>query len=319
MLKKNKKINYQNLLIEWLESIKLKVKATTFIHYQQLIYQHIIPILGIYKVEELTTKQIEQFLKFKLENGRLDKKGGLSIKTTTDLLILIKTTLQYAKNQQLKMKCNLNLLKIKKQEKKVKIFSRKEQMILENNLINNINKYKLGIIISLYTGIRIGELCALKWSNIDFQNQKIYINQTVQRIKNFETSTNLKTKIMFSSPKSYSSIREIPIPKILIPFLKKYYQNSNLYVLSCKEKQIEPRVMQYQFKKQLKQCNLPLTFSFHSLRHTFATRCVEMGFEIKSLSEILGHSNVNITLDCYVHSSFELKMIQMNKLKLLNQ
>ena len=77
--------------------------------------------------------------------------------------------------------------------------------------------------------------------------------------------------------------------------------------------------MQYQFKKQLKQCNLPLTFSFHSLRHTFATRCVEMGFEIKSLSEILGHSNVNITLDCYVHSSFELKMIQMNKLKLLNQ
>ncbi len=317
--RKESRMNYHNLLNNWLDFIKTKVKETTYVRYQHLIYQHISPFLGKYYVDELNVSLIDHFMNQKLQNGRLDKKGGLSIKTASDILILIKTTLQYAKNHQIAMNCCLSLLKIKPQEKKIMILTEREQFKLVTYLLEELNLYKLGILLSLYTGIRIGELCALKWENIDLIDKKIYINQTIQRISNFEKTMNKQTKIIFSSPKSYCSIREIPLPEFLVTILSRFQTDAKYYVLSCKNKYVEPRVMQYQFKKQITQCGLPSSYSFHCLRHTFATRCVEMGFEIKSLSEILGHSNVNITLNRYVHSSFELKMQQMNKLKLFQE
>ena len=192
-----------------------------------------------------------------------------------------------------------------------------EQKKLTSLLLDSTDLYKLGILISLYTGIRIGELCALKWENINLSNKTLKINETMQRIQNMNPNENTKTKIVITEPKSSGSIRDIPIPVFLIPVIKEFQDKPDTYLLTGKRnKYIEPRTMQNCFKRFIKESGLR-SVNYHALRHTFATRCVEVGFELKSLSEILGHSNVNITLNRYVHSSFELKSINMNKLSLI--
>lgn len=166
------------------------------------------------------------------------------------------------------------------------------------------------------TGIRIGELCALRWENIDIENKVLSVNKTLIRIQNTNTLIASKTKVIISAPKSKCSIRKIPLPDCIIPLLKAFAQKGDTFFLTGEtERFVEPRTMQNRFKKYVSACNIT-DANFHALRHTFATRCIELGFEIKSLSEILGHANVNITLNRYVHSSFELKTLNMNRLSL---
>ena len=163
--------------------------------------------------------------------------------------------------------------------------------------------------LSLFTGLRIGELCALKWKDVDLSNKTVSISKTIQRIR-----TDFGTKLVITEPKSNSSVREIPVPECIMPILKKFSADKECYLLSGTSKPVEPRVMQYRFQKLLKKAKLP-SIHFHALRHMFATNCVEMGFDVKSLSEILGHSGVEITLNRYVHSSLERKKQFMKKLK----
>ena len=168
-------------------------------------------------------------------------------------------------------------------------------------------------MICLYTGLRVGEICALKWGDVNFEEKTIYVHQTMQRLQCMESGER-KTQILISNPKSDSSVRWIPIPDSLFNLICQYKFPENAYFLTGTSKQyIEPRNMQNKFKKAIKECNIE-NANFHALRHTFATRCIELGFDIKSLSEILGHSNVNITLNRYVHPSMELKQQNMNKL-----
>lgn len=155
-----------------------------------------------------------------------------------------------------------------------------------------------------------------KVNDISFTKNTMMINKTAQIIQQLDSS-NRKTKVIVTSPKSSCSIREIPMPISLSEILKKYVSSSDSYLLSGNQKCTEPRIMQYYFKKYLKLCNLP-NYNFHTLRHTFATRCIELGFDVKTLSEILGHSSVNITLNTYVHSSFKRKQESMNKLSIEN-
>ena len=184
---------------------------------------------------------------------------------------------------------------------------------LSDYLRNNLNLYNLGILVCLYTGFRIGEICALKWGNVSFQEKVIYVHQTMQRLQCSESGES-KTQIIISNPKSNSSVRKIPIPDELFNLIDQYTFPENAYFLTGTSKQyVEPRNMQNKFKKAIKECGIE-NANFHALRHTFATRCVELGFDIKSLSEILGHSSVNITLNRYVHPSMELKQQNMNKL-----
>ena len=165
----------------------------------------------------------------------------------------------------------------------------------------------------LYTGLRIGELCALRWKDIDLNNKCYRIENTVQRVKNIDKDAKSKTKLIISIPKTPSSKRIVPIPNFLIPILRKYKKDDNIFVFSDKEIPRDPRTFESYFERLLKKCNIE-NKNFHSLRHTFATRSLEAGMDIKTLSEILGHSSYRITMDIYVHSSFELKKDSLNEL-----
>lgn len=188
--------------------------------------------------------------------------------------------------------------------KEKSLLGKTEQTTLNNYLTSNPNASNVGILLSATTGIRIGELCALKWGNIDLEKRTLTIKNTVQRIKSIDGST--ATKLIITLPKSNSSVRKIPLPDFIIPILRNLKGNNDYYILSGTRAIIEPRTMQYRFKHILSDLNLP-NVSFHSLRHGFATTCIALGFDVKTLSEILGHSSVEITLNRYVHSSMERK------------
>ena len=178
----------------------------------------------------------------------------------------------------------------------------------------------IGILVCLFTGIRVGELCALKWEDISFSEKTLYIHRTMQRIQIEHTQPNqegARTKVIVTNPKSQCSVRTIPLPDKLVRILKSVPNTSSGYFLTSSEtKWIEPRTMQNHFKRLLKCCEVK-DANYHTLRHTFATRCVELGFDVKSLSEILGHASVNITMNRYVHPSMQLKRENMQRLSSL--
>ena len=193
----------------------------------------------------------------------------------------------------------------------VAVLSKNEQMKLIQYLARVPSLTSLAILLSLCTGLRIGELCALQWKDIDLEKRILTVNKTIQRVQVNESTA--RTKLVITSPKSASSIREIPIPECLIEQLKQFEDNADSYILSGTLKPVEPRTLQYRFAKILDNANLP-SVHFHSLRHAFATNCVAAGFDVKTLSEILGHSSVELTLNRYVHSSMDRKKSFMDKL-----
>ena len=200
-------------------------------------------------------------------------------------------------------------------KKEMRVLSRDEQNRFVSFLLTDTDEYKFGILLALITGLRIGELCALRWENVSFDDRCIKVSSTMQRLKNTDVNAPHETKIITSNPKSQSSARIIPLTDYALELCRKFCPgNRRAFLLTGdSEKFCEPRKLQYRFSKIVDQLGL-CGVHFHCLRHTFATRCVEVGFEIKSLSEILGHANPKITLERYVHSSIELKRDNMQKL-----
>lgn len=178
------------------------------------------------------------------------------------------------------------------------------------------NSTELGILLALFTGLRIGELCALTWADIDINEQIIHVRKTLFRMTNHD-DTFAKTSIVIDTPKSKNSQRDLPIPTILSEPISqlKSNQNINHSFLTCSHKPTEPRTYILRYKSFLKR-NSVSYLNFHSLRHTFTTECIKSGVDVKTLSELLGHSSVMITLDRYVHSNMELKRKQLGKLYL---
>jgi integrase len=306
-------ITYSELLDSWLHSSQLNTKESTYTRYTHLIDTHIKPKLGRYKLEDITTEIVENYIEQQLTEGRLDNSGGLAPKTVTDILTIVKSTMEYAKYRDMPIICNLSKLSIKRKDKEMRVLTHSEQDALIGVLMDNMDSHKFGVFLSLYTGIRIGELCALQWEDFNLNQTTLKIRKTMQRIQDTENGALSKTKIVITEPKSQCSAREIPLPAFVSDIARKFISNPKSYVLTGNGRYVEPRTMQNRFKSYVKDSGIN-DANFHALRHTFATRCVEVGFEIKSLSEILGHANVNITLDRYVHSSFELKCSNMNKL-----
>lgn len=183
---------------------------------------------------------------------------------------------------------------------------------LEDHLLKNIGDDTcLGILVALHMGLRLGELCALKWENIDLETGILHIRNNVQRIRDYEEQGN-KTKLLLSTPKTACSVRDIPIPPALSDVLRSCRKEpSSPLIKSVKGAWIDPRTLQYRFRHILELCDIQY-FKFHTLRHAFATRCIEKGFDSKSLSEILGHSSIQITLNLYVHSTMQQKRRLMN-------
>lgn len=168
--------------------------------------------------------------------------------------------------------------------------------------LQSVLGYKLAVLLCLFTGLRIGEICALKWSDIDFKNKTLFIKRTVQRL--YVNGCHTKTALVETEPKSIKSKREIPLQDTIIKLLISF-QNNKEYIFGG-DKPMEPRTMQYHYKKILKEADVSYK-NFHTLRHTYATNCIEGGTDVKSLSEMLGHSNIQITMNYYVHPSIDTK------------
>ncbi len=307
---------YDDVLTAWLQSTRMSIKESTFAKYCQLIDSHIKPALGQYAISKISTKLVESFVQQQLLAGRLDGQGGLSPKTVTDMLTIIKASIDYAQDNGMAVNCNTQKLSIKKRDKEMRVLTPQEQIALVRVLLDDTDLCKFGVMLSLYTGIRIGELCALQWENLCLSTSTLKVRKTIQRIQDRNVGAATKTKVIITEPKSQCSIRDIPLPAFLTELAQRFEAAPKAYVLSGdKGKYLEPRTMQNRFKRYVSEAKIG-DANFHATRHTFATRCVEVGFDIKTLSEILGHANVNITLNRYVHSSYELKCSNMSKLVL---
>ena len=306
-------LTFSDVTSQWLTVASIKVKPSTFANYSSTLDLHILPLLGKRKMHSLTVADISRFATEKLENGRTDGKGGLSAKTVCDMLSVIKSVADFAYKENI-ISNGFTLAYPKQQKRIMRVLTRQEQASLEAVLTANLDIHKLGILLCLYTGLRVGEICALRWQDLSEGFDTLSVKQTLQRVKNVDGDEN-KTRILIDTPKSPNSLRDIPIPKFLSPHLRDFSRENRAYFL-CTDNAVftEPRTMQYHFARIVKAANI-VNANFHSTRHTFATRCIEAGVDIKSLSEMLGHASVNITLNRYVHSSFDQKREGMKKLE----
>lgn len=304
---------FANLLDLWVADNKVRLKSSTVYRYQYLIDTHILPELGSKSMDSITSPVINSFLADKMQHGRLDGSGGLSAAYVRSITLVINSALQFGMEQGL---CSITGLKISKPTvipKELPMLSVSQQRTLESILLTDTDETKLGVMISLYTGLRIGEICALTWNDIDLKNKVIYVRNTVVRVKSSEGELS-KTHLSIDTPKTAASLRCIPICSTLLPVLSSCAAKStSQYVASTTTDFVSPRTYDYRFKKLLDACQIP-RINYHALRHTFATRCIEAGVDVKSLSEILGHGDVSITLNTYVHSSMDLKRIQLEKI-----
>lgn len=302
---------FKNIIEEWMENSKPLLKASTYIKYRNMICSYILPYLEDYTTEELTVDCLNTFCRELLCSGGV-KKQGLSTKTVSDVLSLLRSIFRYANTKGIVLPCTGKEIIIKKSSREFRVFSINEQKQLCTYLCKHMSYKNMGILICLYTGLRIGEICALRWNDISLQENTLYVHQTLQRLQN-ENNSGKRTSLILSTPKSSCSIRTIPLPDDIVTILNTSFPKKEGYLLTGSNSYVEPRTMQNHFKYILTEAHVETT-NFHTLRHTFATRCVEAGFDIKSLSEILGHSNVNITMNRYVHPTMELKRQNMQRL-----
>lgn len=309
----NDECQFETLLDTFLMKKKHSVKESTYSHYCEIIEKHIRPILGQLPASGITSRTIERFTDEKLKSGRLDGCGGLSAKNVRDILSVIKMTLDIALEDEIITR-KITFAKPRLKTKTIEILSSEEQnSILE--LVSSGDLREFGYYLCLQTGLRIGEICALRWSDIDFEDRLLKVDKTMIRIHD-TGSADKKTKVIFDLPKTQSSIRMIPLPDLLMRELelrKNCAVSEDSFLLTGTRSYIEPRLYMYSFTQFLNKNHMK-HYGFHTLRHTFATRCIENGFDAKSLSELLGHANVKITLERYVHPSLDLKREHMKRL-----
>lgn len=294
---------------EWLQYKKRYVKESTYANYLILMRNQIIPRLGEKEVEEIDSKIVQEQVTYWSECGRLDGKGGLAQKTVKDIVVILKMCRRdYAKMHD----CNMPVLEVEypvsRRVNRLNVLSKEQQEYLLNIIYDELGCESLGYALSLYTGIRIGELCALQWADIDMENRSITIQKTLQRIYfKDKHGRKGKSKITITSPKSAKAAREIPISDALYTLLDaKYCKDKQVYLLTGTRKYMEPRLYRRHYEKFLKENSVDY-IRFHGLRHTFATRCIEAGADYKVVSELLGHASVNLTLNLYVHPCWEDK------------
>ncbi len=296
----------------WLEDSKSFLKESTIAKYRDYLSCYILPKFGEISVGELSTESVSSFFRMLLTEGGTGCKG-LSARTVSEVRCILKILQKYAARQGCAVNFSLDGLCMKQKEKPIRIFSEQEQERLRSYLSAALMPWHKGILLCLFTGIRLGELCALRWDDICLSSKQLHIHRTMQRIRE-AANAQTRTKIVITSPKSDCSIRTIPLPDKICSSLRPFYRSGTFLLTGEQERFIEPRTMQNRFKGVLEECGIA-DANFHALRHTFATRCVEAGFDAKCLSVILGHSNVNITFNRYVHPTMEMKRRNMAKLQ----
>ena len=309
LLLNQKPVSLRNMTVlelveEWLYINRSRLKLSTYQRYCGYRDNHIKNVIGNMKIIFFTPIVVREYASNLL-------KTKLSAQTVNSVLIFLHSTLKYGHRQY-----NLPLPEFKYfqvEQKEMRVLSSEEQKRLVEYLKTDMDIYKFGILLALYTGVRVGELCALRWD--DVEDYCIKVRSTVQRL---QREDGCGTELIISAPKTKKSIRVIPILSALESYIE-YFQEKKgkqCYVIgTAMVPMTEPRVMQYKFQKYMKALQIEGT-SFHTLRHTFATRAVEAGIDVKALSELLGHANVQTTLNRYVHSSLSHKRVNVEKLTL---
>lgn len=297
---KNTKIFLDKLGEKWLLFNRNSLKISSRQTYKYLMDKHICSSSLCEKPAcEITAEDIVSFSDELLASG-------LSAKTVNGILVMIKAVFNFAKYNYGVTPPYIKYVKDLKKE--MRVLSVAEQKKLEVYIKGKADNYSLGVFFALYTGVRVGELCALKWE--DIQDGAVRINKTMHRLRDDSG----KSVVMIDKPKTESSNRTIPMPDFLEAYVENRRGSDGEFILSRGNlRRIEPRLMQKKFKEITEECGLE-GVTFHTLRHTFATRCNECGVDAKTLSEILGHSDVHTTLNKYVHCSLELKKSSMNLL-----
>lgn len=304
-------MTYKNWLEEWLNNfIKISNKQRTFERYKNIISLHILPHLGDYNIEDLSPIILQKFISNLSQNGNKRTNKGLSSNYINGIVSIIQSSLKKAHILGLVTDYNADKIKRPKLvEKQIVCFTTCEQKKIEKHIADS-NRQKLkGVILCLYTGLRIGELLALTWNDIDFAKSTLSVTKSCH-----DGYINSKHCVIIDTPKTQNSTRQIPLSKPLINLLKQLRKNTqSKYIISHNNKPILVRSYQRTFELLLKKLNIQHK-GFHALRHTFATRALECGMDVKSLSEILGHKNTTITLNRYAHSLWEHKANMMDKL-----
>lgn len=301
--------NFAEYGTQWMLINESRLKKSTLAKYQSILENHIKPQIGYYTPAELDSVVIADFSKYLLYQKRL------SSKTVRDILTFVHkiTVYIYADSRQ-----NLPPLIIsypKRERKELRVLTKEEQRLFTQYLLSDLDIYKFSMLLALFTGLRIGEICALQWKHISMEAGLLTVSQTVQRIKNMNKQAENKTTLQLGTPKTLSSARTIPLTDRLIDLLKIFCTDDpENFIITGSHQFMEPRNLQRRLKKYTDELHLS-DVHFHTLRHTFATRCIECGCDIKILSEMLGHSNISTTLNCYVHPSLDFKRENIIKLE----
>jgi len=292
-------IKFSEIVALWKEDKKQYVKRSTFAVYSLLIENHILPVFGeMVLVEE---QDVQTFVFRKLNEG-------LSHKTIKDILIVLKMILRFGVKNHMTEYRQIDIkFPTERDKHSIDILSRSHQKQIMVYIQTHFTFKNLGIYICLSTGIRIGEICALTWDDLDVENGIIHVRKTIQRIYIMEKSRK-HTEVILDTPKTKNSIREIPMTKDLLKMVRpvKKVVNGNFYVLTNEPQPTESRTYRNYYKRLILSLGLP-SMKFHGLRHSFATRCIESKCDYKTVSVLLGHSNISTTLNLYVHPNMEQK------------
>lgn len=295
---------FSDVMKLWLESRRAHIKESSYAGYRSKLEKQIFPYFEGLKYSRVEAEHVEAFIADKLSEG-------LSAKYVSDMVMMIRSAAKWAEiNRNYADRVRHTQLP-KTKAKETVVFSRDQQQRLISAIDRTKSPTACGVLLTVFTGLRIGELCALKWSDIDFVSGVLHINKSLQRIPVFGKEN--KTEVRLTDPKSATSVRDIPLPGFLLEMLSVYRGGSDDYIVSGNGRCIEPRSFTNRYKALLKKADVP-SLKFHSLRHTFATNALYQDFDVKTLSEILGHANANITMRVYVHSSMERKKACMNRM-----
>lgn len=292
-------MRFEEICKDWMEKKKNDVKTTSMAAYKLIVNKYLIPYFK--ETEDITDNYVQEFVDCNLERG-------LSVKSVHDSLVVLRMVLKHGKRLGIIETTNFEV-KLPRQisQQDLPVFTVNQQKIFIDYLTTHINIRNMGLLLCLNTGMRIGEICALKWDDIDTKQGFVNINKTLYRIY-LGNKEDKKTELILSTPKTLHSYRSIPICKELLKGIRKLKPraSSGLFFLSTSEKPIEPRTYREYYRKVLRQLKLP-ALKFHGMRHSFATRCIENECDYKTVSAILGHSDITTTLNMYVHPTAEQK------------
>ena len=254
----------EELLVLWLQNGEVSRKGSTNMKYQYMIERHIVPCIGKLKLSSITSHKINTFLDNKLKTGRLDGKGGLSPSYVKTMALILQAAFDYGKSEKISPDISVTISKPDTGKEELRILDKQEQKTLESHLKNDIDSTKIGTMISLHTGLRIGEICALSWNDIDLKNNIIHVRHTVSRVKKDKNNAEFGTALIIDSPKTKSSFRDIPISSSLRPYLLLFEkQKTSEYVVSDNEGYLSPRTFDYRYHRLLEACGIE-SLNYHA-------------------------------------------------------